>query len=76
MLALEDAFLVDIDPPLALRLAGVGRGVRGSRPQLWLRLLLVEVPIQSRPQHHGYLPRGTRRRAELTRGGIGDGRYV
>lgn len=74
MLALEYAFSIDIDDPLAPRLA-ILWSFGGSRiVQLWSWLRLVEIPPQRSPQHHCYLSGRAARRLEFVRVWIGDHR--
>ena len=73
MFALENPLAVDVDAPLALRLAlvwrvcGRGRGeVRGGGG-------LVEVPPQTGPEHHGDLAGWGAGGFEVVAGGVRDG---
>ena len=74
VLALEDALAVDINTPLALRLALVGRQVRRGGRHVRIRPGLMEVPPQAGPEHHGDLASGRGRRLELIRARVRNGR--
>lgn len=68
--ALEYAFPVDADPPFALRFASIGRLLRHRIRHLKRRFCLVEIPVQTGPQHHGDLARRRGGGLELIAAGI------
>jgi len=72
----EYTFSLDIDAPLSPWFPRIWGVLRGFACQIEGRFLLMEVPIQRCPQHHGYLACRAGWRLEVIAGWIGYGTFI
>lgn len=72
---MKHALPFDIYSPFSLGLPFLRCLLRSLVRQIGGGLVLVEVPVQRDPEHHGYLPARARRRLEVIAGRVGDRGY-